>query len=177
MRALAIFSLSFFVLGFFRIDSAAGQADPACNEREEYRLLDFWVGSWEVYAGEQKIGTNKIEKILGGCAIIENWKSGRGSEGKCLFYYYPAEERWKQVWITENPFRNGGVKEKVHVATLENGGLRFQGTVTTAGGGAYLDRTTLVPMGDGNVEQVIEISSDSGKSWREMFRGLYKPAD
>lgn len=159
----------------FSWNVAFPQQPVPCSEREEFHLLDFWVGSWEVYSGDQKIGTNKIEKIMGGCAIIENWTGGRGSEGKSLFYYLPAEQTWKQVWVTENPFSNGGVKEKTHVETLDNGGSRFQGKVMAQSGTLYLDRTTLIPLANGNVEQVIEISSNDGENWREVFRGVYKP--
>lgn len=97
----------------------------------------------------------KRRKISGGCAIIESWIGGRGSEGKSFFYYYPNEMHWKQVWVT-----NGGVEEKPHVKTLENGGTRFQGVVIANIGTEYLDRTTLNTLENGNVEQVIAISSD-----------------
>lgn len=147
---------------------------PICGDREEFHLLDFWVGAWDVYNGDHKVGTNKIEKILNGCALIENWRNVQGSEGISIFYYYPKEGRWKQVWVTENPFSNGGVKEKAHIETLENGSIRFQGDVLAANGTEYLDRTTLTPFENGHVEQLIEISADEGKSWREIFRGIYK---
>ena len=93
-------------------ERALAQSDLSpCGDREEMHLLDFWVGSWDVFSGDRKIGTTRIEKVLNGCAILEHWKSAAGGEGKSLFYYYPAEERWKQVWVTGNPFRRGGVKE------------------------------------------------------------------
>lgn len=163
------------VLGF-SVPSAGQSASP-CEDRQELHLLDFWVGTWDVYVNDQQVGTNTIEKILGGCALIENWRDGRGNEGKSLFYYYPQEERWKQVWVTGNPFRTGGVKEKSHVETLDNGGTLFQGTVIAADGTEYLDRTTLRPLEAGDVEQVIEISVDGGETWKAMFRGLYKRAE
>lgn len=165
-----------FLILFFSCTSVllGQQTTSSCNERQEFHLLDFWVGSWEVYSGDQKVGANTIEKVLGGCAIIENWRSAGGGTGKSLFYYYPKEERWKQVWVTGNPFSNGGVKEKAHVETLENGGTRFQGVVISSNGTEYLDRTTLNPLDNGDVEQVIEISTDGGQSWKEMFRGIYK---
>lgn len=170
-----ILLIFFFCFSFCTVLLAQPQAAPSCNEREEFHVLDFWVGTWDVYIGDQKIGTNKIEKVLGGCAIIENWTGGRGSEGKSFFYYLPVEQTWKQVWVTENPFSNGGVKEKSHVETLKNGGTRFQGKVLANSGTLYLDRTTLNPLENGNVEQIIEISSDDGENWREVFRGTYKP--
>lgn len=175
MKQLLTILFAGLVLFSFSEYTSVQQVSPSCNEREELHLLDFWVGSWNVYSEDQKIGTNKIEKILNGCAIIENWKSGRGNEGKSLFYYFPKDSVWKQVWVTENPFANGGVKEKAHVETLENGGTRFQGTVIANNGTVYLDRTTLNPLENGDVEQIIEISTDDGQTWREMFRGVYKP--
>ena len=39
---------------------------PPCSG-EEYNQFDFWVGDWEVFNPEgQKVGENKVEKILGG---------------------------------------------------------------------------------------------------------------
>lgn len=159
------------------VPSNAQNSTSPCQEQEKFQLLEFWVGQWDVYMGDQKIGTNHIQKVVDGCAIIENWTSGKGATGKSLFYYYPKEQRWKQVWVTENPFSNGGVKEKEHVKTLENGGTIFQGTVISAKGAEYLDRTTLNPLENGDVEQIIEISTDGGENWRQMFKGVYKPME
>lgn len=116
---------------------------PKCSDQPPFQLLSFWIGEWDVFSGDQKIGFNKIEWILNQCAIVENWRDGRGVEGKSLFYYLPAKSRWKQVWVTENPLRPGGVKEKAHIETLENGSVRFQGRVIASEGAIYLDRTTL----------------------------------
>lgn len=171
---LVLSALCSFCLLFAHVANGQEQVSP-CQEQEEFQLLDFWVGTWHVYVNDQKVGTNNIEKVVSGCAIIENWMSDNGTEGKSLFYYYPKEERWKQVWVTENPFSNGGVKEKAHVKTFENGGTLFQGTVISAKGAEYLDRTTLNPLKNGHVEQIIEISVDGGENWKQMFKGIYKP--
>jgi hypothetical protein len=42
-----------------------------------------------------------------------------------------------------------------------------------ASGEIYLDRTTLTPLEDGRVRQLIEISTDGGHSWRSIFDGYY----
>ncbi len=164
-----LFLIAFSTLFFTQASYAQG-----CMENPAFETLDFWVGEWDVFAGDTQVGTNRIEKILDGCAIMEHWQDARGGQGKSLFYYHPTEERWKQVWVTPNPFRPGGVKEKTHIETLDNGTIRFQGTVVTPQGQPYLDRTTLVPMGNGDVRQIIEISMDEGESWREMFNAVYK---
>ncbi len=143
-----------------------------CNT-PEHRLLDFWIGSWRVVAGEaeQQVGKNSINKILNGCAIIENWESISGGEGKSLFYYHDGDKIWKQVWITDGQ----GLKEKKLIGVLKNGAVRFQGELRTASGGIVLDRTTLIPLEEGRVRQIIEQSADGGETWQLGFDGLYLP--
>lgn len=145
---------------------------PGCTEVDGFSKLDFWVGEWEVFVGDQQVGTNRIEKILDGCAILEHWRDARGSEGRSIFYYLPADDVWKQVWVTPFATVPGGVKEKTLVETLDDGSLRFQGTIRTSDGGSYLDCTTLVPNDDGTVRQLIEV--DRGEGWRAGFDATYR---
>jgi hypothetical protein len=49
---------------FMFVASTAFSAERDCRRLQEYRLLDFWLGDWDVYVGDQKVGTNKIEPIL-----------------------------------------------------------------------------------------------------------------
>jgi len=51
------------------------QATPACADDPLFAALDFWVGGWSVWSGDQQVGTNRIAKILEGCAIVEEWRS------------------------------------------------------------------------------------------------------
>lgn len=152
---------------------AALRAQAACAEDPAYAVLDFWVGEWEVLADGARVGSNRIEKVLSGCAILEHWRSARGSEGKSLFYRVPVEDAWKQVWVTETPFRPGGVKEKALVERTDDGGTVFVGEVTTAAGEVVLDRTKLIPLEDGRVRQLIEYSQDDGATWHPIFDAIY----
>lgn len=158
-------------LAFAAAPTAAQQG--ACSGHPDFHLLDFWIGEWRVESGGTIAGHNRIERILDGCAVQENWVGASGGEGRSLFYYVPVEETWKQVWVTSNPFRPGGVKEKTLVERLANGGVRFQGTVSLPDGRVYLDRTTLSPESDGTVRQLLEVSTDEGISWRAVFDGRY----
>lgn len=151
-------------------------AQGSCAGDEEFALLDFWVGEWEVRMGNRKVGANRIEKIVGGCALLENWTDTRGGEGKSLFYRVPSEDAWKQVWVTPSPKTSGGVKEKALVEVLDDGGTVFRGTITIDGI-PVLDQTTLTPLPDGTVRQVIEHSRDGGSTWRRMFEAIYYPVD
>lgn len=153
--------------------TAASVQGQGCSEDPAYAALDFWVGEWEVSAGE-RVGENRIEKLLKGCAIMEHWTDVRGGEGKSLFYFVPALAEWRQVWVTDAQDVPGGVKEKALVERLEGGGVRFQGDIPVPGGGSYLDRTTLTPQPDGTVRQLIERSVDGGTTWQSSFDAVYR---
>lgn len=151
-------------------------AQSPCVDDPAYAVLDFWLGEWDVMVEDRRAGTNRIEKILSGCAIMEHWSATGGGEGKSLFYRAPAEDTWKQVWVTENPARPGGVKEKTLVERSESGGTVFVGEVTLPSGQVVLDRTRLIPLEGGRVRQVIEYSADEGATWEQLFDAIYVPA-
>ena len=166
--------LLFFVAG--AAPAAAQHAPSSGEEIEAFHLLDFWVGEWEVRVGDRTVGSNRIEKILNGCAVMEHWTAAGGGEGKSLFYYDAVRDEWHQVWVTGRATSTGGLKEKRLVEVLEGGALRFQGEVPLADGGSYLDRTTLTPLDGGRVRQVIQVSGDGGETWRNTFDAVYVPA-
>lgn len=148
-------------------------AIPACTGAP-YAELDFWVGEWDVFVGERIVGSNRIEKTLDGCAVLEHWQDAGGREGKSLFYISAPDGPWKQVWVADG----GAVKEKQLLERLADGGLRFQGRLVHATTGApYLDRTTLTPRPDGRVRQLIEISTDEGATWQPTFDAVYVRRD
>lgn len=152
--------------------AAAGDAPKNCADLDHYALLDFWLGEWTVYADNEQVGTNHIEKVLGGCAVMEHWTGAGGGEGKSLFYV--VGDQWKQVWVTEWATRTGGVKEKFHQSIDGRDAVRFQGRIMAPDGSSYLDRTTLTPLQDGSVRQHIEVSSDEGETWESVFDAIYR---
>jgi hypothetical protein len=93
-----------------------------------------------------------------------------------LFYYSAPERLWKQVWVTDQALRPGGLKEKHLVARGADGAVRFQGEIAPPDGRRILDRTTLRPAANGTVQQRIEISRDGGDSWTASFDAEYRPA-
>ena len=168
---IAILALAGLFLSLWTLPATA---QAPCDEEPGFQTMDFWVGTWTVVTAQgQQAGTNRIEKILSGCAILEHWTGSGGSQGKSLFYYNPVTDAWKQVWITQNATAQGGLKEKNLIEKRDDGGLRFQGEIPLAGGGSYLDRTTLTPLPDGRVRQVIEWSTDDGATWNTAFDAFY----
>jgi hypothetical protein len=142
--------------------AASGCSGPLAHR------LDFWIGTWDVRnpAGGRE-GHNVIERVLGGCAILEHWSDADGSEGKSLFYIDGPGRRWKQVWVTDT----GAFKEKAEILGF-TGGIRFQGEIPLPDGRRIQDRTTLSVLPDGRVRQLIEQSADGGQTWR-AWEGLY----
>lgn len=67
----------------------------------------------------------------------------------------------------------GGVKQKQLIESFEDGGVRFQGTITRPDGTACLDRTTLRPLPVRMVSQHIQLSTDGGNSWKEVWLWIH----
>ena len=169
MRAILLFFIGIVSHCAFGQDTFQG-----CKNTPEFQLLAFWVGKWDVLVGNQKIGENEISWIMDGCAIQENWRDGRGGTGTSLFYYQPTEKRWKQVWVTPNPYARGGVKEKVNNEKRDDGTIVFTGTLIDQEGKSYLDRTLLIPESNGTVMQIIQVSYDNGNHWTTVFDAIYQ---
>lgn len=175
MRVVDIWIRLLVVAALLAAPKAVAAQQP-CEELEGFHRLDFWVGEWDVRMGDRQVGTNRITKILNGCAVREEWTGAAGGEGQSLFYYLPSSDEWKQVWVTSTATRVGGVKEKALVATLDDGSLQFQGQIPDSEGTLWYDRTTLTPLEGGRVRQLIEISQDE-ETWETTFDAVYVPAD
>ncbi len=149
--------------------AVAPLVSPAAFYRE-YALLDFWIGDWVVRSAEgEHLGDDAVRRLLGGAAIEERWIGASGDVGIRLFYCDVADRTWRQVWVTGY----ANAKEKRLVEATADGGVAFQGRVRLRRGGEMLDRTTLVPLADGTVRQVIATSSDEGATWSTGFDAIY----
>jgi hypothetical protein len=156
-------------------DAASAQTSRSCTSEPRLHALDFWLGRWDVYSGNERDGTNRIVSVLHGCAVEEHWRDVEGSEGQSLFYFDRAGARWKQVWVTEQGLAIGGTKEKSEQTDLTTPTqLRFQGQYPGRDGALILDRTTLTHNPDDTVRQLIEVSFDHGQTWRATFDAIYR---
>jgi hypothetical protein len=66
----------------------------------EYGQLDFWLGHWECrWEGGQ--GTNRIEKILGGRVVFEQFdgRPGMNLQGRSWSVHDSAMGKWRQTWV------------------------------------------------------------------------------
>lgn len=128
----------------------------------EHSQFDFWVGSWHVELPNGKpAGTNRIAKINNGCALLEEWTGAIGTNGKSLNMYDSERKVWHQTWVDTD-----GTLLVIE-GKFENGSMRM---------GNASNRITWTPSKDGNVRQLWEQSTDSGKTWKVAFDGKYIPA-
>ena len=94
---------------------------PGCPA-EVRRQFDFWVGNWDVTVGGKPAGENRIERILEGCALLENWSGAGGMSGKSLNFYDPPAQQWHQTWVDD---RGGSLGLD---GTFAGGSMVLQGT-------------------------------------------------
>jgi len=119
--------------------------------------LAFWIGTWTVTVDGEHAGDNTITRELDGNAVVERWHGASGVDGISLFWFDREAALWRQAWATNL----GYAKDKRQV-DAPAGSVRFEGP----------DRTTLTPLADGTVRQLIETRTDDG-GWQPAFDAIY----
>lgn len=141
-------------------------ANP-CEHTPENRQFDFWIGEWDVQTTTgHPAGTSKVERILNGCALLENW-SGTG-DGKSLNIYNANRKQWQQFWVDSG----GEVHE--YAGGLVNGEMRFEGPAFDHEGKRTMRRMTFTRLDGGRVKQKGEVSED-GTTWSPEYELIYVP--
>ena len=129
-----------------------------------FRDFDFWIGEWDVYGPKGKLaGHSRIEAILGGCVISEQWQGRGGIDGRSHNMFDTKRGRWTQFWVD-----NGGNALLLH-GGLKNGAMQLQSEDGS-------QRITWTPQSDGRVRQHWESTSDGGQTWTTAFDGWYQKA-
>ncbi|MEO8580517.1 MAG: hypothetical protein ABI469_09720 [Gemmatimonadales bacterium] len=143
------------------------RAPMPCPSEPERHRFDFWIGEWDVAtkSGSPQ-GKSVIQSVSGGCALLENWTSLNGGNGKSLNAYNPQIKQWQQYWIGQD----GQV--------TEYRGSAFDGTSLTffEKNDAKPDsvgRLTFTPVDKETVRQHAEISTDGGKTWATAYDLYY----
>ena len=143
---------------------------PCCSEN--HRGFDFWVGEWEVtLADGSPAGTNRVERIQGGCVLQEHWESARpGFTGTSLTYYNRELKQWEQLWVD-----NSGNILKLSGGLRENAMVLVSKPAPGPDGTLLVNRITWSLAEDGSVRQLWEVLRD-GEVVRVPFDGFYRKA-
>ncbi len=158
------------------VPEAAGQATPAspppCTAAE-YRQFDFWEGRWDVYdsTGQQQIGTNRLEKVYGGCVLQEHWVAlgPQQQTGSSFNTYHPGSKKWYQTWVDDTGgflLLSGGLVKDTMVLTGE--------MLTPRGLVHHRISWSRINGDPDQVRQYWETSTDGGQTWTVGFNGLYR---
>lgn len=152
-------------LSVFPLCSYAQQTAPKCHPEKSHEF-DFWVGHWQVTSNGKVAGYNRIEPIMDGCMIQENWEGTQGNKGTSLNFYNPKEQRWEQFWV----WRYGvPMHLKGH---FRDGKMVLQGE-HEGQNGKEVHRVTWTPNADGTVRQHWQKSTPNQTTWQTLFDGLY----
>jgi len=148
--------------------ASAAPATKPCAALE-YRQFDFWVGDWNVEEKGKPAGTNRVESILKGCIVRENWVGTDGSEGTSLNRFDPVSKQWHQTWVDNQ----GGRLELA--GELRAGRMVLSGSRAAARDPKIkiVDRISWQKLPDGRVHQLWEASRDGEKTWQVQFDGYY----
>jgi hypothetical protein len=156
---------------FTAVVAAMERAAWPCRDAEASREFDFWIGTWDVYVQGQKAGTNVVERMLGGCTLLENWTNVRGREGKSFNWVDRATfrtPRWRQMWVDDS-----GNTLDYYDGHYSDGAMRFTGHTFSPAGDSIPQKLVFHDVHPDTVRQVFEQSNDGGATWVVTFDGLY----
>ena len=149
---------------------SAAQAPTATSgcDSDAHRQFDFWVGDWEVTTADGAIaGTNRVEKILDGCVIKENWVGTGDMRGESYNIFSQRRGKWHQSWVDTTGrllLLEGG---------LEGGKMVLSGQMPGQDGKMVRHEISWEALGNGHVKQHWRASRDRRKSWDDLFVGFY----
>lgn len=141
----------------------ASCAAPAC------RQFDFWAGDWDAFdAGSPaKAAHVRVDPILDGCVLREDYQALDGHEGQSFTIYDAARKVWHQSWVT-----NRGQMLEIEGKLNDAGEMVLSGEDRAKG---KLVRGTWKPV-DGGVREIGVTSADGGKTWKPWFDLMFRPA-
>ena len=128
---------------------------------EQHRAFDFWIGEWDVTAkgNKESHARSSITKHNNGCSIHEHYVTSTGSTGNSINFYDKTNSKWHQTWIDNSGtplYLNGEFNNDAMVLSDSN------------------NKITWTKNEAGEVNQVWETTSDSGKTWTVIFNGVYR---
>ena len=158
-------------LGLARVPAFAASVKPPACIAPEYRQFDFWIGDWDAFEVDNSstaVARTRIERILDGCVLLEDYQGTNGSHGESFSIYDVSRKVWHQSWVT-----NRG-KLLVIEGGPQDGAMVLSGADYDANGQQQLVRGTWKPV-NGEVRETAVTSTDRGKTWKLWFDIVFKP--
>lgn len=144
---------------------------------EQY--FDFWLGTWDLTwedpDGSTGTGVNKIERVLDGAVIKENFEGLTGTYagfiGKSYSVYQGASGEWKQTWVDNN----GGYLD--FTGDFDGNRRIFSRSGTDRNGNPIWQRMVFYDIQEDSFLWDWEVSRDDGETWTLNWRIQYQRAE
>ena len=156
---------------------APAQAAPTAKatpcSSPEARQFDFWVGewigTWKNPNGTSAQGTNRIESILGGCVIHENFEGATAQQlvGKSYSVWSPTLKKWQQTWVDNS----GGYLELA--GEFSDGKMVLLRDGLLGNGKMGKQRMTFSNISKEKFDWDWDTSEDGGKTWTSRWHIVY----
>lgn len=132
----------------------------------ENHEFDFWIGTWDLTWGEGVHGTNRIESILDGAVVQENFE-GDGLIGMSVSVFSKEDSRWHQTWVDNSGSYLDFVGEIMD-------GIMILGRNGVAEGKPVKQRMVWYDIKPNHFQWNWERSDDDGITWRVLWNIQYQ---
>ncbi len=131
--------------------------------------FDFWLGSWDCTWGEDGKGSNRVERILDGKVIQENFDGGASMDLQGISHsvWDPERQLWCQTWVDNNGSYldfTGGFVDGQMVLSRD----------AIVRGEACKQRMVWYDITEDGFDWNWERSDDGGKTWKVNWQIRYK---
>jgi hypothetical protein len=160
---------SFALFMFVPTTFARAAVSSSCGA-SQYHQFDFWIGDWDTfdYSTSARDGNVRVESILGGCVIQEDYQGVDGHRGKSFTIYDTSRKVWHQTWVTDRG------RLLVIEGKFRAGAMVLEGEDRTASGQKREVRGIWRPA-KGGVRETAFTSMDGGKTWKLWFDLIFLP--
>ncbi len=143
---------------------------PAPCSGPGWQQMDFWIGEWDLtwparIQNPAGTGTNRIEKILGGCVVEERFAANGPASlvGRSVSTYDPQSRKWRQTWVDNQGSYldlEGGLDGERMILSRKG---------TSRQGKPQMSRMVFLNITSDSFDWRWEKSEDGGKSWQLMW--------
>ena len=144
------------------------QKEPPCSSPEASQF-DFWVGKWNLTWGDSGKGTNRIEKIMNGCVIQENFDGTPSIQlkGTSVSTFSKQLGKWQQTWVDNS----GGYLD--FIGEFKDNKMILSREFTKDDQ-QIMQRMVWYNISKNELDWNWERSDDNGNSWKVLWKIHYK---
>ena len=141
-------------------------APTTCND-PAYHQFDFWAGDWDVFdvGSPTKVAHARIDSILEGCVLREDYRDTGGHEGQSFTIYDASRKLWHQTWVTSDGVLLE-IEGRFETNEMVLSGKNQKGEIVRGTWKAV----------NGDVREVAQKSADDGKTWNPWFDIMFRRA-